>query len=286
MADKNSAPSGNQPKDKNPTPSGNQPQDKQNLRYYERKRLVITQEKKNYDKLILFRGTDNWWKAINKSAVYLALDISLLIKSNIKLREDADYEFKAEYVASIPNIETMTKKLADLGIKLIDEKEDIYIFLLKEPYDANQYQLMLEQNKAMLEKAGEMALPYKLMPNLLEDLKELQHSVFWEVRKMDCATRELIGNDFYKSVREMLIKYTKMARSRTPDAETYLYDTMSDIETVNSFYYALDSLKSILSEKKSFEIQYLISKTRSQIIYEMKRIGMENIDKEFGGLRK
>ena len=132
------------------------------LRYYERKRLVVSREKKNYTKLILFHGSKNWWKAVNKSAVYLTTDIAPRIKSNIQLREDDDYEFKVECVASIPNIENMTEKLKAIGISLIEEKDEIRTYLLKEPYTADQYNLLRSENDTITERAGKMALPHKI----------------------------------------------------------------------------------------------------------------------------
>ena len=256
------------------------------LRYYERKRLVIQKERRNYKYLILFKGSNNWWKAINKSAVYLALDISPKISSNIRLLEDSDYEFKAEFTASTHSIEDLTRKMAVLGIDLIDETDDVRTYALKDNYTANQYNLLIENHKSDITRTEDLILPHKLMPNLLEDLKELQHSVFYEIRKLDAASRELIGTDFSKTISHMIIKYTKIARNTQSDAKAYLREALDDIETVNGFCHALDSLRLPITERKMFEFQRLISKTRDQIIFEMKREGMKDIDKLFKGEKK
>ena len=258
-------------------------QEEQNkLRYFESKRIVLTREKKNYTQLIFMRASGEWLKAFNHSAVFFVQKIAPQIKSAARLQEDRDYEVKAEVVVSIPNIERLTQKLKQIDIELVEEKDGIYTFALGYRIPADEYNLMREQNQTILERSGKMALPVVLMPNLLEDIKELFTTVFWETRKMEGAIREMIGTDMVKIPRDMIAKYTSMARNTESDVHIYLEDAMNDIETMNGIYFALDTLR-IIDEKKMFEIATKIARVRNQIIYEMKKQGMKDVDAKYKG---
>lgn len=255
------------------------------LRYFETKRIVLTREKKNYNQLIFMRATGDWVKAFSHSAVFFVEKIAPQIGSAAKLNNDRDYEVRSEVVVSIPDIKKLTEKLKQIGIELLEEKDGIYTFSLGYRIPPDEYNLMREQNQTIIERTGKMILPVVLMPDLLEDIKELFNTVFWEVRNMDGAVREMVGAPLVGSAKEMIIKYVKMSRNTESDVRAYLEDAMDDIESINGTYFVLDSLR-IVSEKKMFEIAMEISKVRSQIVYEMKHQGMQDINKKYGGIIK
>lgn len=256
------------------------------LRYFEVKRLVLTRERKNYTQLIFLKTNKGWAKAFGHSAVIFVQKIAPQIKSSAKLNADRDYEVQSkEGVVSIPDIKRLTEKLENIKIKLIEEKDGVYTFALGYKISPDEYNLMREQNQTIVERTGKMALPVVLMPNLLEDIKALYAVIFWEVRNMDGVVREMIGKDLVEMVGEMVEDYVVMARNTKSDVKAYLTKAMEDIEEVNGKYFVLDTLR-IVNEKKLFEIAMAITKVRHQILYEMKRQGMKDIEKEYGGVWK
>ena len=256
------------------------------LRYFERKRMVLVREKKNYTQLIFMESSGTWVKAFSHSAIIFVQKIASAIGSKARLVEDRDFEVRSDTgVVSIPNVEILIEKLKKIGIELIEKKEGVYTFSLGYRIPADEYNLMRQQNQTIIERTGKMALPTVLMPELLEDIKELFRTTFWEIRNMDGAVRELIGKDMVKTAQGMVVKYVVMSRDPNSDVKAYLKEAIEDIERFNGLYFVLDSLR-IVNEKKMFEIASQTLKVRKQVIYEMKRWMSKNVDAEIEGKLK
>lgn len=254
------------------------------LRYYERKRIVLAREKHNQNELIFIKApTTTWYKAFDKSATYFAAKYAKLIGSKATIKIDRDYQFQSKIgVVSIPNMEAMIEKLKKVNIELIDTKDEIYTFKLNERITIDEYNLMREQSEAVLERANKMIKPKEMMPNLLEDAKDVFQTVFWTFRDMHEWARQRVGAEFADELRGIIVDYTVLVKSKELEAEEFLDRAMERVCRADGCFVALLPLR-IVNDDKMLEIATKLLKLRNQIIFERKKLAVKKIDAENHG---
>lgn len=248
------------------------------LRYYERKQIVLTHEKKNQTEMIFFKTpSGTWYKAVEKSAVYFVMKYGKMVESKAKLQIDKDYKFISKTgCVSIPNIDNLVKKLETIGVKLASAKDDIYIFKLPERITGDEYNLMREQSRTTIERANKMIRPKDMMPNLMEDAKEIFTIVFWTFRDMNEQAKRIIGDDFAMALRDIVIGYTEMAKTKGEPKE-FLEMAMQKVTEADGYFMAVSPLR-IIKDDKLLQIAEGLMKLRNQIVFEQKKIAVKEIN--------
>ena len=248
------------------------------LRYYERKQIVLTHEKRNQTEMIFYKTpSGTWYKAIEKSAVYFASKYAKMVESKAKLQIDKDYKFASKTgCVSIPNIDNLIKKFEVIGVKLVSAKDDIYIFKMPERITGDEYNLMREQSRTTIERANKMIRPKDMMPNLMEDAKELFTTVFWTFRDMNEQSKRIIGDDFATAIRNVIVGYTIMVKTNG-DPKEFLDKALLKVAEADGYFMAVSPLR-IIKDDKLLQIAEQLAKLRNQIIFEQKRIAVREIN--------
>ena len=254
------------------------------LRYYERKRIILTREKSNYTEIIFTKApSGTWYKAFGKSAVYFTQKYARLIGSKASLKVDRDFQFRDKVgVVSIPNMDLLIEGLKKQKVELIDTENEIYTFKLPERITADEYNLMKERCETIFERANTMIRPQIMMPNLFEDAKDAFVTVFWTFRDMHEWVRRIVGSDFTKELEQIVVEYTIIAKTKDGDVEAFLTKAMERVIRTEGYFMALSPLR-VVNDEKLFEIAGKLSKLKRQIIFERKKIATKRIDEENRG---
>ena len=252
------------------------------LRYYERKKIVLTKEKHNLSEIIFIKtpkGT--WWKAFERSAIYfLEKGYTNEIGSRAKLQVDEDYRLKSKLgFVSNPNIEKLSAGLQKVGLKLVESSDQIRVFKMPKPVTEEEFNELHEKNMLMVERANSLVVPKLMMPKLFEDAKELGMMLFRTFSHMTEWTNQTIGLDMTKAIMDIVERYVEEAKSGGEDPEKFLLWALHQVDIADGKYAMLSALR-IVDDKKLFEIAEALAKLRAQIGAERKRLAIKKIDDE------
>ncbi len=254
------------------------------LRYYERKKVALGLEKKNFDKLIFVygNGSDPWYKGFNHTAIFFENVIGPRIGSKIIAKDDKDFNKRvhANAVVSYRALDALTEKLLKIGCTIEDDRDQIYIFKLPERISEERYNLFLHQRQEAVDRANKILVPHLLAAPLYADMRILHRLVFNSVGRMSRHARETVGLEMENNARLLIKRYRKTAK-RGGDA-LELYEEMLNIaDDLDGDLAAITGL-GVEDDLKVLEMAEKTEEIKQEILHEIKLIKLKEVDKTHG----
>lgn len=225
---------------------------------------VFEFEKKNRSKLVAFKSTDAWWKFGGTSALLYAKHVGPRIKKDPKIRPDRDFYSKfIEGVVSIKNIDTLTRELKGIGIKLIEDGKERKIFELGQKFSEEEIEAMKNEDKVLKGQLNQLITPAVTFPNLFAHLRTLNETARTKQRGAAQTDRTYIMDDFAKDTRDAVAVYLEMAMGYKEE-ETALIEIRKILEKIRVKLAIISELKimdiraSLRFAEKLIEAQILV----------------------------
>ena len=189
------------------------------VRYEAIKSHVYEWESHNYDKLILFksRGEGGWYKMGGNSAIIYHYEIAPKLGRKSNLNIDLDYFSKfSNGVVSIRGIETLTKELETIGVKMIENKnDDVIIFKLKTRLSKQQIEVLLGIEEEKIKQINRLVLPKgPTNPDLYRQLRDLLKRLCELCRKAGAPDRDIFMTEMARRSKLMMEGYFALAQGR------------------------------------------------------------------------
>lgn len=191
-------------------------------RYEKTKEKVWNYEKRNREKLIIFRSTNGWWKIGGVSALAYKNALAPRLGKDPILRDDMDfYSIFADGIISIPNIDIFKKEVSELGLKISHETEEWISFDLNWKISKSELNRWREAEKAKRDKLGKMIMPKVMDPNLWVEIVTMARIVYENIRKENPIVREYHGRRILRETDKIVETYVRMSNGAI-DAEEAL----------------------------------------------------------------
>ncbi len=192
--------------------------------YRETKRQVFELEKSNSGHLYFFPSSDintnskKFYLLGGNSAIIFTQEIAPRIKQSQKLRRDTDLgDYKFYHgICATSNLEKLTEKLAEIGIKRKKDLNEIIVFKLTRTYTKAEIKEMLKQKDVELEKLNRLAYPEVVHPEIHKLVIKLKKEIPPKTSKLPLFYRQTFGQDFYSALSELTTSYTSLARHHLP----------------------------------------------------------------------
>ena len=187
-------------------------------KYRANKKTAIELEAKNKRYLILYPASDadvkkeKFYTMGGISAIIYCHEIGPRIKRKPVLRRDMDNMTEKFHsgVCSIANLNSLTEKLAQIGIKAPTALGDLVIFKLNREYSKDEIKEMLKAEQAKLDSLNKLLYAKVLYPDIHRQIIELKRIIPAKVKNMDKTYREIIGMRMLDSLMELVRYYSLM----------------------------------------------------------------------------
>ena len=243
------------------------------LQYLERKKKLFELEEKNYNRIILMRGTRGFWVFGGHSAVLLAYKLAPELKIRVGIKRDTDFDYKFhEGIVAISNVEFYVDTLKkSMFVKSSRKTKDAYYFTLKEQISEAEYKLLSRSPELKRQKLANMIIKSHPMPQVnmkVEDV--LRTSARLYKKYPDPVARELLTRRLFEQVRMahkiilMIAREEMDKKSGLNKSREILSRVMCDIAQVAALEYwsvgdctaisaqIINALNAIDVEKKMF----------------------------------
>ena len=167
-------------------------------RYRANKKKAMELEERNTRHLILFPASDvdtnaeKFYNMGGNSAIIYCHELGPRLKRNPVLRRDMDLgpdRFHSG-VCSISNLESLTQRLAEIGVKRRPDYGELVIFKLAREYPKDEIREMLKQEQVRLDNLNKLLYAEVLFPDIHRQMIELKRMVPAKVKNMDKTYRE------------------------------------------------------------------------------------------------
>ncbi|MBQ7040842.1 hypothetical protein IJN73_02120 [Candidatus Saccharibacteria bacterium] len=255
------------------------------MRYYERKKLALTMERKNFSKLIfiLGNGKQKWYKGFGHTAVIFEHRVGPMIGSKAVARKDGDFNrtiHSKEGVVAVRYIDDLREKLLKIGCTIEDDKDNIYVFNLPWTVAQEQYNLYLRESEEMVERTNKILAPHLIMPELYTQMILLHRLIFYSAERMSKGAREMVGQEMEQNVRTMIKRYVVAAKTKQ-DAMAVLESLMIHLDDFNGNLAAINGL-GVDEDRKIMEMAEKAEEVRKEILLQMKIVRAKEIEREHG----
>lgn len=168
-------------------------------RYRANKKKAKELEERNTRHLILFPASDidtnaeKFYNMGGNSAIIYCHELGPRLKRNPVLRRDMDLgpdRFHSG-VCSISNLESLTQRLAEIGVKRRPDYGELVIFKLAREYPKDEIREMLKQEQVRLDNLNKLLYAEVLFPDIHRQMIELKRMVPAKVKNMDKTYREV-----------------------------------------------------------------------------------------------
>lgn len=219
-------------------------------RYRANKKKAKELEERNTRHLILFPASDadtnaeKFYNMGGNSAIIYCHELGPRLKRNPVLRRDMDLgpdRFHSG-VCSISNLESLTQRLAEIGVKRRPDYGELVIFKLAREYPKDEIREMLKQEQARLDNLNKLLYAEVLFPDIHRQMIELKRMVPAKVKNMDKTYRDVIGMRMVDSLMELVRNYTEMAHGDV-DAKTAGGKMMLELDMILAEISILNELK-------------------------------------------
>lgn len=166
---------------------------------------IFPLEKNNYSHLYVFKSTDGWYKMGGHSALFFKYRIAPRLKIKCELRTDRDfyYTFK-DGIIPVKDPTTLEAKLKKLRVFKKGVELGYMVFDLLEVVSEDQIKEMRNFEKEKYREINKIIDPNVVLVKTLGMARMVQKDVFEQCRKLDEATRGLMGRDtVYLAIRIM-----------------------------------------------------------------------------------
>ena len=172
--------------------------------YLKRKKVLVPIELNNYDRIIIFRGTNNYWMIGGHSAIIFANKIGPEIGIRRAVKHDTDYDYKFEDgVISIQSVDYYISQISSTKlIKKTKKEEDVITFFLANKISETEYRLLLRSKELKRQKLEEMIIKSRPMPQVIVRTEEVFKTGFRLYKKYtEPATRTILSERLVDQLR-------------------------------------------------------------------------------------
>ena len=172
--------------------------------YLKRKKVLVPIELNNYDRIIIFRGTNNYWMIDGHSAIIFANKIGPEIGIRRAVKHDTDYDYKFEDgVISIQSVDYYISQISSTKlIKKTKKEEDVITFFLANKISETEYRLLLRSKELKRQKLEEMIIKSRPMPQVIVRTEEVFKTGFRLYKKYtEPATRTILSERLVDQLR-------------------------------------------------------------------------------------
>ncbi len=174
--------------------------------YLQRKKAVIGREKNNYDKIILFRSLDDWWKIVGRSVVYYRHIVGPRTGVERKIIEDTDFDYPSPTgVISVKDPDQFFELALERGgfKESKDGNEDFRALELSNKVSDEAYNKMAEIDDKDWEIAENMILPRVVWPELKVKSERLAREIREATRTFPKDIAVTLGNRIFGYVLDL-----------------------------------------------------------------------------------
>ena len=200
--------------------------------YLKRKKIVFEAEERNFEHLVLFLASDGtnpekkrkFYIMGGNSAIIYTQEIAPRIgRKNATLRPDLDIgEYTFKYgVAAIADLEQLTEKLAEIGVKKVEKSSNdlIVYFKLKRKYEKDEIKQMLKAREKDIKEMNRILYATVVYPDINKLVMMLKTTVYHKVKQMNREDRELLRDMILEPAFSVANTYTMMAHGEKPELE-------------------------------------------------------------------
>lgn len=194
--------------------------------YYNGKKIVLTLEKQNKNRLFLFpsaaKNKGEWYKMGGNSALFYMYYIAPRVKKKPKLRQDMDVHCRfKDGVISVHWIDHFINNIEKIGLKVKKDAYDIVVVELEEAFSASEIKEMRERAGKEEARFRQMVMPKENFPDIYNSIRRLAQLLVPKVKHLDGAYREIFGNHFLKLVIDTYELYFHIANGIITKQEGY-----------------------------------------------------------------
>lgn len=200
--------------------------------YNKRKKVVIEAEKRNFEHLVLFLASDGdnpekktkFYNMGGNSALIYVQEIAPRIgRKNATLHPDfdnGDCKF-AGGVTSIGNLEVLTEKLKEIGIKKLEKSSNdlIVYFKLPRKYTKDEIKTLEKEREKEIKDMNKILYSTVVYPDIHRQVLTLKKTTYHKVIKINRVDREILQDRILDPVFEIADQYTMMAHGDAEELE-------------------------------------------------------------------
>ncbi|MDO4508147.1 MAG: hypothetical protein Q4B65_02055 [Candidatus Saccharibacteria bacterium] len=191
-------------------------------KYRATKKRVFELEAVNRKHLYFFPASDfetnkkKFYIVGGASAIILTQELAPRMKIKKQLRRDndlGDYKFY-NGVCSTSDIESLAKKLAEIGVKREkgEDEDGLIIFKLAREYEKAEVREMLKRSELELEKLNQLVYPEIVFPDVHKLALKLKREIPPKMSKLPVYYRDTFGRDFYRALSDLTNAYVFLTR--------------------------------------------------------------------------
>lgn len=185
-------------------------------KYRKIKRRARELEKGNQSRLILFpsitNGNSSWYKATDFSALYYAYRLADRMGRKAGVYRDSDKFYKAEYVASLVDIDKFAEQFQKLDGGVYEVTDDgIWIFNLKNPATDDEVGELRRVEQVRRDKMHNILKPKAMDPGAHDAILMAFRQVLPRLRKLDKYYGSAIGAQMAEDIVQLMAVYYTFA---------------------------------------------------------------------------
>ncbi len=191
-------------------------------------------ERENNDSIIVFPAADEpWYKMGNFSALVYIFDVGLRMGKFPKIQVDGDKGAVIfDWVAFIRDLDAFEKNMARIGYAEVEDLGDgIKKFSLGRTYTKSEIRKLYAQVQDVLDSIRTMAKVEKVFPKVYAQLIKIFPIYYSKIKKMNIATREMIGNRIWDNLLKINSLYHAIARGKI-NSQTGLKEIVKYIDAI------------------------------------------------------
>lgn len=204
--------------------------------YIHRKMMVMERERRNNDRVILFRSRDKWWKIAGRSVLYYSKLVSPLMPKEKKVQADSDYHDVSETgVILIPDIDKFLEEVKAAGFDVEKVGNENYRAVhLHNRISEEDYNLMVKAEAYRWESMERMITPRVMWPEIKRKLTLLGRNTREGVRTLSRENMATIGDRMMQHAMDMMETFQLTATGVMPPLEgiELLEDTLARYEGI------------------------------------------------------
>lgn len=256
------------------------------LDFVERKKLIMTYEKHNYDRIYFTKGKGtNWIVIYDHSAVLFDKILAPRIGSKAIVYDDKDYDARSKigYVR-YPSMDMLVEKAKPFVRGVEEPQPGIYALILEKAVSKADFRMYLDEAESIVKTANSIVIPKIAYPELNAYLKGLNKRLLDIVRKLDEPVREMVGYRLYRLVSNITTEYVYATRNEKA-AEQYLKNALHLVDKAYGAYMSL-SWANVVESEKLREVAEGLSKVRNEIVKQLARKAFAEAKVRNGGIGK
>lgn len=199
------------------------------------KRRVKEMEIGNQSRIIAFPSLtsgDDWYKMMEFSALYYAYRLADRMGRKARVMKDSDRFSKAQFIASLTNIERFAEQIQDYedGVSVEKTEDGVYIFTLPKPVTDDDYAALRRTEETRRERLHNVLKPKEMDPAIFNALLMVERQLLPRIKKLEKCYYDAVGKTMAKNIHSIMMIYGMMTDGLVEKSEA----GMAIMEDINS----------------------------------------------------